>query len=192
MPNIKQMPENNLTMSELDRQNTQPGSVPSQVKVYRYADLSKAQDWISLRRQKGIADAPPFSNINTIALQHRQGMRHGQPAGDSSPFISVATSWKAIFESEDVGVQNFLKLPTISLVEFDTPRHYLFRPKPCAPISIRESEWLYYDYPENIGNWLQAVYVKPKDTNAVLVVDTNADTSKIATNVPAHRNRRQS
>ena len=187
MAKMQQMPQNNLTMGELDRLNTQTGSAPGRVIVYRYADLSKAKDWISLRRYKGIADAPPFSEINSLALQHRQGMRHGQKDQDSSPFISVATSWKAIFTSEDVGVQNFLKLDTISLVEFDVPRHYLFRPKPCAPISIRESEWLYYDYPENIGNWLRTVYIKPTATSGALVVDTNADTSNIVTNVPAHR-----
>ncbi len=182
MPSIHQMPQNNLMMAELDRENTQAGSVPGRVKVYRYADLSKSNDWISLRRQKGIPGAPAFSAMNSIAIQHRQGMRHGQSDADSSPFISVATSWKAIFESEDVGVQNFLKLTNISLVEFEVPRHYLFRPKPCAPISRRESEWLYYDYPENIGNWIKAVYIKPKNVTDSLVKNTAANVSNIVQN----------
>ena len=187
MPKMQQMPQNNLTMGAIDLKNTQAGSTASRVKVYRYADLSKTVDWISLRRQLNIADPPAFTSINSIALQHRQGMRHGQSAADASPFISVATSWQAIFESEDIGVQKFLKLDTISLVEFDAPRHYLFRPKPCAPISIRESEWLYYDYPENIGNWLTTVYIKPTSTSEALVVNASADTRNIVTNVPPHR-----
>jgi hypothetical protein len=184
MSKIVQMPDN-LTFGEIDKgAEVQAGNKPHTVSAFRTAKVDKREDWISQRRGKNLG-SPAFDDMNYIAYLHRQGFRGVQTEERYfSPFLSVCTSWRELLKRADSSL-TFLTQGSMKLVEFAIPRHYLFRPKPCAPQSKEETEWLYFDYPEMIGNWLVRMYDPPKDAKATLIEYSGQN--NIPSNVPAHR-----
>lgn len=168
------------------KENVEKGSSPNTIKVFRFAKIEKADDWLSQRRKAGL-DAPDHSKINSIAIAHRGGLRHGiakQDPSQSSPFISVATDWRALHDASESSVRGIIEQAE-HLVEFHSPKHYLFRPNPCSTNSLNETEWLYYDYPENIGNFLVAIYKNPYKNGLKLLKES--ESGNIPSNIPAHR-----
>ncbi len=165
------------------------GDKPNTIKTFRFAKINKREDWLSQRRNANLDDPPGPGSMNSIALGHRGGLRHGLARQDpsmASPFISVATDWEALHDASEGNVMKIIE-GADHLVEFHTPKHYLFRPVPCSSNSLKETEWLYFDYPEYIGNFLVAIYHNPYKRNLALVrVDAQTPNS-IPTNIPAHR-----
>ncbi|BCH25620.1 hypothetical protein MesoLjLb_54050 [Mesorhizobium sp. L-8-3] len=179
-----QMTRSNLTFGQIDQGADAQAGAANTIRCYRTAKAELEKDWISDRRYRELGP-PEFGNMNAIASIHRAGFRDRQEDGMRSPFLSIATNWRKLLKESDSST-SFLTNDTMVMAEFEIPPHYLFRPKPCAPQSKRETEWLYYDFPEMIGNWLVALYIPPKShTDNTLVKYTGKNA--IPSNVPPHR-----
>jgi hypothetical protein len=124
------------------------------LRVYRFGDQSKAIDWTSPKRQAvgGNFPRPSDGTLNDLALSQVRFGRKGT-LGSATPFISVATSYAALFKHGEPWVQNLLKkVPDLGV--FDVPFSSVMRPGINSHATKAETEWLYFDGAQPITAYL--------------------------------------
>ncbi|MDH3909950.1 MAG: hypothetical protein OEU09_01550 [Rhodospirillales bacterium] len=115
------------------------------LKIYRFGDSGKDYDWTSPKRQKskGNFDRQTNRDLHALALSQVRFGRKGA-VGDDTPFVSVATNYKALHDNGEPWVQELLKkVPNLGV--FSVPFGTVMRPGINSHATKSETEWLFYD-----------------------------------------------
>jgi len=134
---------------------------PAKVKLYRFGDRNKPQNWLSPRRQANNGNYPRLSNadLNDWAIKQCSYGSASENAQDN-PFLSMATSYADLFQNGEVWAQGILR-QVPDLGEFSVPFDRVYRSSPTKTISKMETEWVYYDGGEPLLNWLVNFIANP-------------------------------
>jgi len=133
------------------------------VKLYRFGDDTVSVDWLSRARQAagGTFTRPGKVKLNEWALlQSSYGSKSVSVGTGVNPFLSVATSYAALFKNGEPWVQKIIT-GTPNLAVFTVPFTVVFRPSPTKSISKMETEWLYLDDAHDIKHYLTEMRVNP-------------------------------
>jgi len=124
------------------------------LKVYRFGDRGKAFDWTSPKRQGsgGNFPRPTNRNLDGLALSQVRFGRSGAVGADT-PFVSVATNYKALHDNGEPWVQALLtKVPDLGV--FVVPFGTVMRPGINSHATKKETEWLFYDGDASLTSYL--------------------------------------
>jgi RHS repeat-associated protein len=134
----------------------------TKVKIYRFGDQKQEWDWESRNRQDSNGNFAEPSDLNSWAIK-QSSFGSGSENPTKNPFISIATDHESLSHSSDPWVQKIVKeSPDLRVME--VPPEMLVRPRPTKPLSKTETEWLFYDGDNSMGQfhseWVPNPYKK--------------------------------